>query len=370
MNEALNTKQRVLNFSAGPATLPESVLKRAQAAIWNLENSGIGVLEHSHRGAEITAVFAEAKELLRELASIPKSHDILFLQGGASSQFFMVPMNFLSMGESADYLVTGTWSVKAQKEAQHFGTAHIAATSKSDDKSKNFTEIPKEFSFSQSPKYLHYTSNNTVVGTQWVAPPTPPKGVPLVCDASSDILSRPISVSDYGLIYAGAQKNLGPAGLTLVIANKNWVAAGNDDVPTMLSYRTHADRGSMFNTPPVFAVYLLKEMLLWVKEQGGLASIETANQKKAAVIYDALDESSVFAGTVAKDSRSKMNICFRSASPELDEKFIAGAEELGLRGLKGHRTVGGMRASIYNAFPLAGCEALASYIKKFEKRNG
>ncbi len=357
--------KRVFNFSAGPATLPEPILKAAQEAIWDYGDSGIGVMEHSHRGPEITEVFDSAEKLLRNIAQIPDTHDILFLQGGASSQFFMIPMNFLSKAETADYLITGTWSVKAQKEANLFGNVHVAASSKEN----NFSNIPSSRNYSPSPKYVHYTSNNTIAGTQWERPPEKPPGTTLICDASSDILSRPIDVANHSLIYAGAQKNLGPAGLTLVIIRRNLIDSGKKEIPTMLQYRTHAEKGSRFNTPPVFAVYLLREMLLWLEQQGGLSKIESRNQRKAKVIYDALDSSSFFTPIVPAGSRSQMNICFKTPTEELDKLFVKKAAEKDLKGLKGHRSVGGVRASIYNSFPETGCEALVKFMSEFEKEH-
>jgi phosphoserine aminotransferase len=354
------------NFSSGPAVLPESVLQRAQAAIWDLDGSGIGVLEHSHRGPEITAVAARAEALIRELAGVPDDYDVLFLQGGASLQFAMVPMNFLR-GGTADYCATGVWSVKAIAEAVRLGDVHVACTSEP----AGFTYIPSaaETTWSAAPAYAHFTSNNTIYGTEWAAEPVVPDGVPLVCDASSDIFSRPIDVRRYALIYAGAQKNLGPSGVTLVIARKSLVARGRTDLPTMLQYRTFADHGSMFNTPPTFGLYMIAEVLAWVKEAGGLAAMAARNQAKAALLYDALDASTLFRGVVRADSRSLMNVTFRLPTPALDAAFVREAEAAGLSGLAGHRSVGGMRASIYNAFPHAGVEALVAFMRDFEARH-
>lgn len=354
---------RIFNFSAGPAILPEPVLRKAQDALWDLDGSGIGVMEHSHRGPEMSAVFDRTDAALRELAQIPDSYDILYLQGGASSQFFMIPMNFLFDGEIADYIHTGAWSKKAIKEAKLFGDVHVAGSSES----AGFDHIPQQVSYSGSPVYVHFTSNNTIYGTEFFADPTPPAGVPLICDASSDILSRPIEVARYGAIYAGAQKNLGPAGLTLVIMRKDLVARGRKDLPTMLQYRTHADGESRFNTPPTFAVYVLSLVLEWIRDVGGLAAMAEHNRAKAAVIYDFLDQSELFQAPVKADSRSLMNVSFRTGKPELDAEFLSAAKKRGLSGLKGHRSVGGMRASIYNAFPKAGCEALVSFMKEFEQ---
>jgi phosphoserine aminotransferase len=358
---------RIYNFSAGPAVLPERVLREAQDALWNLAGSGIGVMEHSHRGPEFSAVAKEAEALCRELAGIPDSYDVLFLQGGASSQFFMVPMNFMSSGATADYVNTGSWSKKAIKEAKRFGTVHVAGSSEDE----NFSYIPaaEALRWSERPVYAHFTSNNTIFGTEWKAEPAPPAGTPLVCDASSDIFSRPLDVARYGLIYAGAQKNLGPSGVTLVIVRKDLVEQGSADLPTMLQYRTHAAEGSMYNTPPTFGIFVMGRVLAWIREFGGLAAMGEYNQAKARLIYDHLDESTFWRATARPDSRSLMNVCFRAPSEELEASFLAECKKQGLSGLKGHRSVGGMRASIYNAFPMEGCERLVALMKDFERRN-
>lgn len=359
---------RIYNFSAGPAVLPEEVIRKSQEALWNLAGSGIGVMEHSHRGKEFSAVAERAEALCRELADIPADYDVLFLQGGASTQFFMVPMSFLTPDTTADYVMTGSWSQKAAAEAKRFGRVHIAATSED----QNFSYIPPAdaLRWSERPAYAHFTSNNTIFGTEWSTEPTPPSGVALICDASSDIYSRPIDVRKYGLIYAGAQKNLGPSGVTLVIIRKDLVERAATNLPTMLQYRTHAKEKSMYNTPPTFGIFVMAEVFEWIKGNGGLAGMSERNRAKAAVIYDYLDRSSFFRSTARSDSRSLMNICFRAPTEELEEKFLAEAKKRKLSGLKGHRSVGGMRASIYNAFPKAGCEALVSLMADFEKANG
>ena len=359
---------RIYNFSAGPAVLPEIVLRNAQQALWNFDGSGIGILEHSHRGPEFTKVIQKAEALVRELASISDEYAVLFLQGGASLQFGMVPMNLLPEGGTADYLMTGAWSQKALKEAKLFGKTHIACSSEAD----NFTYIPgpAQTTYSTSPAYVHFTSNNTIFGTEWAVEPTPPAGAPLVCDASSDIFSRPIDVSKYGLIYAGAQKNLGPAGVVLVIIRKDLVERGPKNLSTMLQYRTYAGDMSMYNTPPTFAIYVLAEVLEWIKQCGGLAGVGERNRVKAGLLYDHLDASKMFRGTARKDSRSLMNVCFRATSEELENKFIKEAKKRGFDGLKGHRSVGGMRASIYNAFPPEGVTKLVEMMKEFERDNG
>ena len=357
--------ERIFNFSAGPAVLPESVIKLAQRDIWNVADSGIGVMEHSHRGKVFDRILKEAEANCRELAGIPDTHHVLFLQGGASQQFAMVPMNFLPKDGTADYLVSGVWSEKAVKEAKALGKVHEASSSKD----RNHCYIPTNVSWSSSPSYAHFTSNNTIYGTQWRQDPTPPAGVPLICDASSDIFSRPIDVPKYGMIYAGAQKNLGPAGAVLVIVRKDLVDAAASDLPTIFQYRTHAKEPSVFNTPPSFAIYVVGEVFKWIQAGGGLKAMEGKNQEKAALLYDYLDQSDFFRGTADADSRSLMNVCFRAPSEALEAAFIAEATKRGMSGLKGHRSVGGMRASIYNAMPRAGVEALVAFMKEFERAN-
>ncbi|MFL5475025.1 MAG: 3-phosphoserine/phosphohydroxythreonine transaminase [Gemmatimonadales bacterium] len=292
---------------------------------------------------------------------------MLFLQGGASLQFAMVPMNLLGDGATADYLVTGVWSQKAVKEAKPIGKVHIAATSEA----TNFDRIPKaaEIRYSANPAYVHFTTNNTIYGTQWQAEPSPPAGVPLVADTSSDMYSRPIDVRKYGLIYAGAQKNLGPSGVVLVIVRDDLVETGTKTIPTMLQYRTHAAENSMYNTPPTFGIYVMGEIFKWIQAQGGLAAMAEYNQSKARLLYDYLDNSDFFRGTAQRDSRSLMNVCFRGPNEELEAKFISEATKRGLDGLKGHRSVGGMRASIYNACPRQAVEALVSFMQEFERAN-
>jgi phosphoserine aminotransferase len=357
---------RTFNFSAGPAVLPEPVLRRAQAAIWDLEGTGIGVLEHSHRGKAFQAVADRAEALVRKVGGVPDSHAVMFLQGGASTQFFQVPMSFLG-GGTADYCNTGVWSQKAIAEARRFGTVHVACSSEA----SRFDHIPPaaETRWSDAPAYAHFTSNNTVVGTQWRREPEVPAGVPLVCDASSDIYSRPIDFTRYALVYAGAQKNLGPSGVTVVIARRDFVERGSRDLPTMLQYRTHVAEGSMYNTPPTFGIYVLAEVLAWIDELGGLEAMAERNQAKAAVLYDFLDQSSLFRGTARADSRSLMNVTFRASDEAMEKQFIAEATAAGLDGLKGHRLVGGMRASIYNAFPVEGVRALVGFMQDFERRH-
>jgi phosphoserine aminotransferase len=358
---------RIHNFSAGPATLPEPVLRKAQEAIWNVAGSGIGIMEHSHRGKVFDRIIAEAEQACRSLAGIPDDYRVLFLQGGASLQFAMVPMNLLGADRTADYLVTGVWSQKAVKEAKPIGKIHIAATSEA----TNFDRIPKpqEIRYSPSPAYVHITTNNTIFGTQWRTEPAVPNGVPLIADTSSDMYSRPLDIRKYGIVYAGAQKNLGPSGVVLVIIRNDLVEAGAKTLPTMLQYRTHAAENSLYNTPPTFGIYVMGEVFKWIQSQGGLKAMAEHNESKARLLYDYLDNSEFFRGTAQPDSRSVMNVCFRGPSEELETKFISEATKRGLDGLKGHRSVGGMRASIYNACSLQSVQALVSFMKEFERAN-
>jgi phosphoserine aminotransferase len=353
---------RIFNFSAGPAVLPESVLEEARDNLLSLGDTGIGVLEHSHRGPAMIEVFEEAERLCRKLAAIPDNYRVLFLQGGASTQFATIPMNFLDRNSTADYLVTGSWSKKAVQEAKMFGTVRIACNGADE----NFSRIPAERDFSESPAYVHFTSNNTIFGTQFPTEPIPPGDAPLVCDASSDIFSREIDVSKYGLIYAGAQKNLGPSGVTLVVIRDDLVERGAKEIPTMFQYRTHAQADSCYNTPPTFGVYLMKLVFQWILDQGGLAGVREINERKAGKLYSYLDESSLFRPTADPACRSRMNVTFVTGDPELDAQFVAFARDRRLDGLKGHRSVGGMRASIYNAFPEAGVEHLIETMREFE----
>jgi phosphoserine aminotransferase len=362
--------ERIFNFSAGPAVMPVEVLQETQAALLDFEGTGIGIAEHSHRGGPFERVMKQVEADCRALAAIPDDHAVLFLQGGASTQFFQVPANLLPQDGTADHLLTGAWSEKALKEAKLYGRTHVAATTAEG----NYRRIPRadEIRYSASPVYAHFTSNNTIFGTQWPSePPAPPAGAYFVCDASSDIFSRPIDVKRYGVIYAGAQKNLGPAGVTLLVMRRDLVERKVRELPTMLRYETHAKDGSLYNTPPTLSIYMMGLVLKWIGKQGGLTAMERANRRKAEVVYQALEAAGGFYECHAGEgSRSLMNITFRTPSPELDAKFAKEAEKAGMSGLKGHRSVGGMRASVYNAFPLAGCEALASFLKDFAKRNG
>ncbi|MCA8984023.1 MAG: 3-phosphoserine/phosphohydroxythreonine transaminase [Planctomycetaceae bacterium] len=357
---------RLYNFSAGPAVMPVEVLEEARENLLSLGNTGIGIMEHSHRGKAFMAVAEQAEANCRKLAGISDDYAVLFLQGGASSQFFMVPMNLLSADRTADYLVTGSWAKKAQKEAKLFGKTHTACSSED----RNFCYIPRETSYSDNPAYVHFTSNNTIFGTQFASEPVIPAGTSLICDASSDIFSRPLDVSKYGLIYAGAQKNLGPSGVTLVIIRKDLIERGPATLPAMLQYRTHSENDSMYNTPPTFGIYVMGLIFQWIERQGGLSGMAANNAAKARPLYDYLDQSSLFRATADADSRSLMNVCFVTGNEELDAKFIAAAKAAGFDGLKGHRSVGGMRASIYNAFPAEGVAALVQFMRDFESQNG
>jgi len=359
---------RIFNFSPGPAALPEPVLQEARDDLWNAAGSGIGILEHSHRGPVVDRVFEEAKADCRALAGIGDDYTILFLQGGASTQFAMLPANFLAGDATADYLITGSWSVKAAAEARLYGGVHEAVSSAD----SGFDRVPEasEIGWSNAPVYAHFTSNNTIAGTQWNAEPEPPPGTWLACDASSDIFSRPVETSRYGLLYAGAQKNLGPSGVTLVIIRRDLLEKSVRELPTMLRYDVHEKNDSRFNTPPVFGIYVMGRVFKWIQRGGGLAEMGRRNEAKARLLYDVLETLDFYEPTARAGSRSLMNVTFRTPAPELDARFVAEAAQRGLDGLKGHRSVGGMRASIYNAFPVEGCEALAGFMKDFAASHG
>jgi|SRR5688572_627996 len=357
---------RAINFNAGPAALPAAALERAQKELLDLAGTGMSVLEHSHRGKAYEAVHNEAISLVRELMGVPDSYDVLLLQGGASQQFAVVPMNLLPAGKSADYILTGSWSQKAYKEAKTVGTVRVAATT---EKDKKFGRIPsqKELDLDPNAAYVHITSNNTIFGTQWQDFPDT-GNVPLVADMSSDIAWRPIDVSKFGLIYAGAQKNLGPSGLVVVIVKKELVAAGRSDIPAIFQYRTHSENNSLYNTPPTFSVYVLRNVLDELKKAGGLSAVEKVNREKAKLIYDVIDErSDLYASPVEKAARSTMNVVWTLKTPELEAEFLEEAKKRNMIGLKGHRSVGGMRASIYNAVTLEWCKALAELMKGFKR---
>jgi phosphoserine aminotransferase len=358
---------RIYNFSAGPSVLPVPVLEEAQHDLLNYGGAGMSVLEMSHRSKAFDAIFRTTIADLREVAGIPENYHVLFLQGGASLQFSMVPMNLLPKDGSADYIVTGAWSQAAVKEAKKVGTVNIAASTEDE----NFTRIPKqeELKLDANAAYVHLTSNNTIFGTEWREEPEV-GNVPLVCDASSDILSRPIDVAKYGLLYAGAQKNMGPAGVTTVIVRDDLLARVPAGLPTMLDYGVHVKKESLYNTPPCFSIYMVGLVLKWLKSLGGLEAMDRINEEKAKLLYNAIDSTEFYRGTAERESRSRMNVTFRLPSEELEKKFIAEATAAGLDGLKGHRSVGGLRASIYNAFPTDGVRALVDFMREFERVNG
>jgi phosphoserine aminotransferase len=350
---------RPLNFSSGPAMLPEEVLRKAQGALLDLDGSGIGILEHSHRGKEFGKVLDRAEAGIRDVGGIGDEFAILFVTAGATHHFAMVPENFLGEGQTADYCDTGIWSGKAIEEARRVGTVHVACSS-----GPAYDTVPRDLRFSASPRYVHYTSNETIYGTQWSAPPAAP--APLVCDASSDIFSRPFDLTNHALIYAGAQKNLGPSGISLVIARKDFIATGATDLPPLTQYRTYAAEKSMHNTPNTFGVYIIGEVVQWIRAQGGLAAMGERNARKSRVLYDFLDQSKAWRGHAQPDSRSQMNITFRGATKDLEDTMLARAEARGLSGLRGHRSVGGLRASIYNAFPEEGVQRLVELLDDVE----
>ena len=359
--------ERIYNFSAGPAVLPEEVLREAQRDLLSLPGVGESILEISHRSKVFDEIIGGCEADIRTLAGIPAGYQVLFLQGGASLQFSMVPMNILPAGGKADYILTGSWSKKAVKEAQKVGTVQIAGSTESE----NFSRIPaaSEIRIDPQSAYVHFTTNNTIFGTEWETEPSA-GGIPLVADASSDIFSRPIDVSKYALIYAGAQKNLAPAGVTLVIIRDDILARSPKGLPTMLDYNTHAKEKSLYNTPPVFTIYVMRLVMKWLLAQGGLAAIGKRNAEKAGRLYAAIDGSGGFyRAHAAPGSRSNMNVAFRLPSEDLEKRFVSEASANKLDGLKGHRSVGGVRASIYNAFPPAGVDALIAFMKEFQKKN-
>ena len=361
---------RTINFNAGPAGLPLAVLEQAQSEFVDYHETGMSILEHSHRGKAYEAVHAEALALFAELLGLPSTHGVIALQGGASLQFAMLPMNFLPAGRSADYLVTGHWAKIAFTEAGRVGTVRKAADPIESDKRYVRLPRPEEIVIDPKAAYVHMTSNNTIYGTQWQSLPDA-KGAPLVSDMSSDILSRPIDAARHHLIYAGAQKNLGPSGLTVVAVNKDWLKESRLDIPDILRYRTHLDAKSLYHTPPTFAVYLFGLNLKWIKSQGGAAGMEKRNAAKSDLLYGALDRlSGFYTAPVEKASRSRMNVVFRTPSSELDEAFCGEAEKAGMTGLKGHRSTGGVRASLYNAVSLEDVRSLVSFMEAFAKRNG
>jgi phosphoserine aminotransferase len=349
------------NFYAGPAILPHEVLKKAQEELLDFNGIGLSVMEISHRSKDFDEVVTTAESKIRTLLGVPENYSILFLQGGASLQFGMIPMNLLK-GRSADYVNTGAWAKKAIKEAKLFGTVNIAGSSED----KHFSYIPQNIHFSTEAVYAHITSNETIGGIQWK---TFPKtgNIPLIADMSSDIFSKELNVSDFGLIYAGAQKNMGPSGVTLVIIRNDLVEAASDNLTSMLCYKTHIEKKSLYNTPPCFGIYIIKLVLDWIEQLGGVKAIESINEKKADLLYGCIDNSSLYQGTAAIRDRSTMNVTFRLGSEEQESLFIKKATDSGFIGLKGHRSVGGCRASIYNAMPLEGVEKLVAFMKEFEQ---
>ncbi len=359
-------KDRIFNFNAGPAALPLPVLQEAQEDLLNYKGEGISVLEMSHRSKTFDGIIKDAERLMKEVMGIPEGYKVLFMQGGATLQFAAVPMNIMQDSQFAEYVNTGSWSKKAIAEAEKLGrTVKIVASSEDE----NFSYIPGNISASQEAAYLHITSNNTIAGTQFASYPDPGR-VDLVCDMSSDINCRKIDVSQFALIYAGAQKNMGPSGVTIVIIREDLLEKSPADLPTMISYKIIGGKDSLYNTPPTFGIYLIKLVLEWMQRSGGIEKIEQINRQKARLLYDAIDKTDFYRGTVRKDSRSLMNVTFRLPSEELEQKFVAEALENGMLGLKGHRSVGGIRASIYNAVPLAAVQTLVDFMDTFEKANG
>jgi phosphoserine aminotransferase len=363
----MTTVHRIYNFSAGPAVLPVSVLEEIQRDLMSLPGVGMSILEISHRSAAFESILAQADADIRRLAGIPSNYKVLFLQGGASLQFSMVPMNLLTPGATADYIDSGSWAEKAIKEAKRVGNVSVAATTKGE----NYSRVPRQEELKLTPgaAYVHMTSNNTIEGTEYKDLPAV-GDVPLVSDTSSDMFSRPIDISRHALIYSGAQKNMGPAGVTVVIVRDDMLQRSNKAMPTMLNYAVHAENGSMYNTPPAFAVYALGLVMKWLLAAGGLAAMATANERKAAKLYGEIDRTGFYRGTAHKECRSLMNVTFRLATEELEKEFIKESTVAGLDGLKGHRSVGGMRASIYNAFPEEGVDALVGLMREFERKHG
>jgi phosphoserine aminotransferase len=363
----MTTVQRVHNFAAGPAVLPVPVLEEIQRDLIALPGVGMSILEISHRSTTFESILAQAEADIRTLGHVPSNYKVLFLQGGASMQFSMVPMNLLAPGATADYIDSGSWAEKAIKEAKKVGTVNVAATTKGE----NYSRVPRQAELTLTPgaAYVHMTSNNTIEGTEYKELPAI-GDVPLVNDTSSDMFSRPIDVARHALIYSGAQKNMGPAGVTVVIIRDDLLPRSQKAMPTMLSYAVHAENGSMYNTPPTFAVYALGLVMKWLLAQGGLAAVAAVNERKAGKLYAEIDRTGFYRGTAHKDCRSLMNVTFRLATEDLEKQFIKQSTAAGLDGLKGHRSVGGMRASIYNAFPEDGVDALVAFMREFERKQG
>ncbi len=357
---------RVYNFSAGPAVLPEEVLQEAAAEMLDYQGTGMSVMEMSHRSKAYQKIIDTAEADLRELLHIPDNYKVLFLQGGASTQFAMIPLNLMNKNKKADFIITGQWANKAYKEAARYGAARAVASSAD----KTYSYIPKTTAddFDKDADFVHICMNNTIYGTKYNELPDT-GDVPLIADISSCILSEPVDVSKFGMLYAGAQKNVAPAGVTIVIIREDLLGNAMDITPTMLNYVTHAENGSMFNTPPCYTIYVAGLTFKWIKEMGGLEAMKEHNTKKAKILYDFLDNSKLFKGTVVPEDRSLMNVPFVTGSDELDAKFVAESKKAGFVNLKGHRSVGGMRASIYNAMPIEGVEKLVEFMKKFEEEN-
>ncbi|WP_418791259.1 3-phosphoserine/phosphohydroxythreonine transaminase [Phosphitispora sp. TUW77] len=358
--------ERVFNFNPGPATLPLEILEEAQKEMLNYKGTGMSVMEISHRSKQFEEIIVGAETLLKELMGIPDNYRVLFIGMGATGQFNMIPMNYIVDEKAGNYVITGSFASKAYKEGIKIGESHVAANTKE----VNFTRVanPDEIKLSDNPAFLHITSNNTIFGTQWKVYPETGE-VPLIADMSSDILSKKIDVSKFALIYAGAQKNLGPAGAVVVVIREDMIEKSNQNLPTMLKYDTYAKNNSLYNTPASFTIYMIKLMLEWVKSEGGLEAIEKRNEYKAGLVYDAIDNSNGFyTGHAEPSSRSLMNVTFRLPNEDLDKEFIAEAAKIGLAGLKGHREVGGIRASIYNAMPVAGCEKLVEFMNDFRNK--
>jgi phosphoserine aminotransferase len=365
----MKTTKRVHNFGAGPATLPPPVLEQVQAELLDYAGTGMSVMEMSHRSATFGEIIDQAEADLRAILDLSPDYSVLFLQGGASLQFAMVPANLRPTGASADYVLTGSWSLAAMKEAAKNGSVRAVGSTES----SGFNRIPAqgELDFEAKAAYVHFTSNNTIYGTQWPIEPEPPSGVPLVCDASSDVLSRPIDIRRYGVLYAGAQKNLGPAGITLVVVRKDLLERTPGGLPALMDYRLMAEKRSLHNTPPTFTVYVVGRVLRWLRELGGLEEVGRRNETKAALLYEAIDASGGFyRGHAKKESRSRMNVTFRLPSEELEKDFLKEAGAAELAGLKGHRSVGGLRASLYNACSIESVQALVDFMADFKKRRG
>ncbi len=354
--------KRIYNFSPGPAVLPEEILEDIKNDIYSYKNSGVGVMEMSHRSDSFKEIINSAYNSLRELLDISNDYEILFSTGGATQQFSTIPLNLTLENKKANYIISGIWAKKAAKEAEKFSKVHIAASSEEN----NFKTLPTSYNLVEDCSYTHFCSNNTIYGTQFK---TEPKGKNLICDASSDFLHKKIDINKYALIYAGAQKNIGPAGATIVIIRKDLLARSNQELPLLTNYNTLADSSSMYNTPPTYVIYVIEKVLNWIKAKGGLDQIEKNNIKKAQIIYDCIDNSSLYDAYASKDCRSLMNVTFNLKDRSLESKFIKEAEKMGFDKIKGHRLLGGVRVSIYNAFPIKGVEALKQFMKEFEKNN-